>query len=68
MNYLEWSNEYYNVAEKIAAVIENLKISRATADIIDKKAINLKIAQYKLYYNEMLDTANLLRDRHRGIR
>lgn len=68
MNYLEWSNEYYTVAESISTIIENLKLSRATANVIDKKAINLKIAKYKICYNELIDTANLLRDRHRGVR
>lgn len=68
MNYFEWSQEYYDTAEKISAVIEKLKIQRKTSEnLSERKELDMKIATYKMYFNDCLFTANHLMQRHRGV-
>lgn len=67
MNYLEWSDEYNYTAKELACTIEKLKKERSTANIYNKKELELKIAKYKLYYNECLAIANHLFLRYVGV-
>ncbi len=67
MNYIEWSQEYYNTAEKLNEVITKLKSQRKQATISEKKELDSKIAQYKLYYDECLGISNLLLCRSKGV-
>ena len=67
MNYREWSNEYYSEAEKFALVIDRLKKSRRGASKKKKKELDAKIAAYRCFYHECVDTANHLMDRSRGV-
>lgn len=67
MNYLEWSQEYTFTAKKILKVIEKLKLKKLKADALSKKELDIKIAKYRIYYNECLCTANHLYLRYKGV-
>ncbi len=67
MNYFEWSQEYYDTAEKIADIIERLKLRRKSAVISERKELDLRIANYKVIYNECLQIANRLLQRYKGV-
>jgi hypothetical protein len=67
MNYLNWSNEYYDTANKLLQVIKELKDSRITVKPSEKKDLDLKITQYKIYHAECLQIANHLMLRHKGV-
>lgn len=67
MNYFEWSQEYNGTANEISLVIEKLKAKRKTATSSEKKELDMKIARYKLYYNECISIANHLLLRHKGV-
>ena len=64
MNYLEWSQEYYDTAEQLDEVIRRLKTERKSSSLSQKKELDAKIAQFKIYYGECIQTANLLKQRH----
>ena len=61
VNYFEWSMEYKNTADSIQDVIDRLKAE------INKKELDLKIAKYKIYYNECIHISNHLMDRYYGV-
>ena len=65
MNYLAWSMEYINTADEISKVIDKLKKRRKAAPTSVKKELDQKITQYRIYYRECMETAALLRERHR---
>ncbi len=67
MNYFEWSNEYSNTAKEIACVIDKLKTRRKIASVSEKKAIDLKLTKYRMYYKECINIANHLMLRHEGV-
>ncbi len=67
MNYFEWSQEYVKTADEIALVIDKIKRSRKNATSSEKKELNMKLAHYKLYYNECISIANHLLLRHKGV-
>lgn len=67
MNYLEWSDEYNCTAKELACTIEKLKKERNLANVVNRKDIDLKIAKYKMYYNECLSIANHLFLRYVGV-
>ncbi|SCY05906.1 hypothetical protein SAMN02910441_00720 [Ruminococcus sp. YE282] len=67
MNYFEWSQEYYDTAEKIADIIERLKLRRKSAVLSEKKELDLRITNYKVIYNECMQIANHLLQRHKGV-
>lgn len=67
MNYVEWSKEYYETAEQIGMVIDKLKNGRNNLNSSEKKEIDQKIAQYKIYYNECILIANHLAGRANKI-
>lgn len=67
MNYYEWSLEYYNTAKSIENVIERLKKKRACSDVVGKKELDIKLAKYKVYYNECMQIANHLKLRYEGV-
>ncbi len=67
MNYLEWSKEYTTAANELDAVIKRLKNMRKSASRSEKKELDLKIAHYKMYYNDCISTANHLMLRHEGV-
>lgn len=67
MDYLSWSNEYYNTANELSEVVERLKAIRQTVNSNEKKELDSKIAQYKIYLAECLQTANHLLLRHKGV-
>lgn len=66
MNYLEWSQEYYDTAEKLGEIIDRLKEQRKRTSPAKKKEIDIKLSQYRTCYGECIRTADLLRKRHRG--
>ena len=67
MNYLEWSQEYNNTAEQIALVINKLKKERKGKTPYEQKELDTKIAKYRTYYYDCLNTANHLLARHKGV-
>ena len=66
IDYFEWSNEYKNTANNIADVIDRLKYEKRGKSDISKKELDLKIAKYKIYYNECIHISNLLLGRYYG--
>ncbi len=66
MNYFDWSQEYNNTAAELANVIERLKAKRRGLSKVEKKELNIKIAKYKIYYNECVQIADHLLARHKG--
>lgn len=67
MNYLEWSQEYLDTAEKLSAVIIELKAQRKKAPLSKKKEIDARLAQYRACYGECMQTADHLMQRYRGV-
>lgn len=67
MNYLEWSEEYTETAEKLNEVIIRLKNQRKKSGPSKRKELDQKISQYRACYGECMQTASLLRDRYRGV-
>lgn len=67
MNYLEWSEEYIETAEKLNEVIIRLKNERKRSSPSKRKELDQKISQYRACYGECMQTASLLRERHRGV-
>jgi len=65
MNYLTWSMEYTQTAEELAKVIEKLKTARTCASPSQKKELDQKLALFRSYYRECIQTAALLKERHR---
>lgn len=66
IDYFEWSNEYKNTANTIADVIDRLKSEKRGKSNFSKKELDVKIAKYKIYYNECIHISNLLLGRHYG--
>ncbi len=66
MNYFVWSQEYINTAAELANVIERLKAKRKGLSKYEKKELDSKIAKYKTYYNECIQIADHLLERHKG--
>ena len=60
VNYFEWSMEYKNTADSIQDVIDRLKAEKRGKSEINKKELDLKIAKYKIYYNECIHISNHL--------
>lgn len=67
MNYLEWSQEYYDTAEKISEIINKLKQQRKRISPSNRKEIDAKLSQYRACYGECIQTADLLKNRHREV-
>jgi hypothetical protein len=67
MNYIEWSNEYYDTAMRMNDVINKLKNNRKGASLSEKKELDSKIIQYKAYFNECMSISNHLMARHQGV-
>lgn len=68
VNYFEWSMEYKNTADSIQDVIDRLKAEKKEANREStKKELDLKIAKYKIYYNECIHISNHLMDRYYGV-
>ena len=67
MNYYEWAEEYFDTANLINDTIKKLKSQHRTANTVNKKELNLKIAKYRNYYNEAIQTANHLLERAGGL-
>ena len=65
MNYLEWSQEYIDTAEKLKNVITLLKKKRKKSSLAQKKEIDAKLSMYRACYGECLQTAAHLKQRHR---
>ena len=66
MNYFDWSQEYNDTAAELANVIERLKAKRKGLPKVEKKELDIKIAKYKIYYNECIQIADHLLTRHKG--
>ena len=62
IDYFEWSNEYNNIAD----VIDRLKSEKRGKSNFSKKELDVKIAKYKIYYNECIHISNLLLGRYYG--
>ena len=65
MNYLEWSQEYIDTAEKLKNVITLLKKKRKKSSLAQKKEIDAKLSMYRACYGECVQTAAHLKQRHR---
>lgn len=63
MDYISWSNEYLEEAEKIYAVIEKKKkiLPHATAD--NKKILNEDIIKLRSIYRECIEISRILSER-----
>ena len=55
-----------NTADSIQDVIDRLKAEKRGKSEINKKELDLKIAKYKIYYNECIHISNHLMDRYYG--
>lgn len=66
VNYFEWSMEYKNTADSIQDVIDRLKAEKKRQIGNQQKELDLKIAKYKIYYNECIHISNHLMDRYYG--
>lgn len=66
IDYFEWSNEYKNTANNITDVIDRLKSEKRGKSNFSKKELDVKIAKYKIYYNECIHISNLLLGRYYG--
>lgn len=66
IDYFEWPNEYKNTANNIADVIDRLKSEKRGKSNFSKKELDVKIAKYKIYYNECIHISNLLLGRYYG--
>ncbi|MCD8026909.1 MAG: hypothetical protein LUF33_08340 [Clostridiales bacterium] len=67
MDYIAWSNEYMDTAGSISTAIKRLINRKGSADELGKKELDMKIAKYKLYYNECISVANHLKARAEGV-
>lgn len=67
VNYFEWSMEYKNTADCIMDVIDRLKAEKRGNSDLNKKELDLKIAKYKVYYNECIRISNHLMERYNGV-
>lgn len=67
MNYYEWSNAYYQTALEVDGSIEKLKIQRKNAPKSITKELDNRIAEYKRIYNDCMNIANHLMNRHYGL-
>lgn len=67
MNYLEWSQEYIDTAEKLNEVITRLKAQKKRSSLSERKELDQKLAQYRASYGECMQIADLLKQRHMGI-
>lgn len=67
MNYYEWSNEYYQSALEVNDSIEKLKNQRKNAPKSITKELDNRIAEYKRIYNDCMNIANHLMNRHYGL-
>lgn len=67
MNYFEWSNEYYQSALSVNDNIEKLKSQRKKAPKSVIKDIDSRITEYKRIYNDCINIANHLMNRHYGL-
>ncbi len=56
-----------NTADSIQDVIDRLKAEKRGKSEINKKELDLKIAKYKIYYNECIHISNHLMDRYYGV-
>lgn len=65
MNYLEWSQEYVDTAEKLGEIILKLRKQRRNSSLSRKKEIDAKLRQYRTCYGECMEIANHLKKRHR---
>lgn len=63
MDYILWSNEYLEEAEKIYAVIEKKKkiLPHASADA--RKVLNEEIIKLRSIYRECIEISRILRER-----
>lgn len=67
MDYLAWSEEYTATAQQLAKVIARLKKQRSALPRSERKELDNRVLQYKIYYGECIRTADLLRERGKGI-
>ncbi len=67
MNYLQWSHEYEETAEKLNRVIQRLLRERTGKGKTERKELSDRIAYYKRIRNECLNISNHLTERHLGV-
>ena len=67
MNYLEWSKEYEQTAERLNEVIVRLKRRRGGLSESEKKELADKLRFYRRCRNEAYDVARHLLNRHKGV-
>ena len=65
MNYLNWSQEYLDTADRMQEVIDKLKARRQSASKTERKELEDRICKYRGYRGECLRIAAILRSRHR---
>ncbi len=61
MNYIKWSDEYYEQAQKILDVIEKKKSKLKTATTDERHEFNAEIIQLRNIYYECMLTAKHLK-------
>ncbi len=65
MNYLNWSQEYLDTADRMQEVIDKLKARRQSVSKTERKELEDRICKYRGYRGECLRIAAILRSRHR---
>ncbi len=66
-NYLEWSKEYREEADRMMSVIDKYNAQLKGKNNADKRELREKIYKYKTYYFECCDIANHLEARYKGV-
>lgn len=63
MDYLKWSQEYYEEAQKILRNIERLRDKLRSSTVYEKRSTEDKITKLRLIYYECIHTANYLQQK-----
>lgn len=63
MDYLKWSQEYRDEAEKLKRNIETLKRKQHTVPIDQRQTVAENIIRLRMIYYECVETANYLSER-----
>ena len=66
MDYLKWSQEYYDEAQKIQRNIERLKLKLKRAPLNEKRSTEDKIMKLRIIYYECIHTASYLASKVQG--
>ncbi len=67
INYFEWSMEYKKYCRQHSGCYRQTQSRKKRQIGNQQKELDLKIAKYKIYYNECIHISNHLMDRYYGV-